>query len=115
MSTSIENLRRLSQMSVNDHIGVFDFYVVGGKDIEALSLKFGMDPPDVINLLEGYGEKLITPKGLDLTGKGRHPKLSRLLVDEYVQQFYPGIASENPQNDWICLESYLDIKHSKWR
>lgn len=115
MSTSIENLRRLAQMSVKDHIGIFDFYVTMGRDIETLALKFGMDPPDIINLLEGYGEKLLTDNGPDFSGKGRLPKLSRLLVEEYVRQFYPGIASENPQNDWICLEAYLDLKHPQWR
>lgn len=115
MSTSIENLRRLAQMSLKDHIGVFDFYVTVGRDIETLSLKFGMDPPDVIHLLEGYGEKIQTENGLDFSGKGRLSKLSRLLVDEYIEHFYPGIASENPQNDWICIEAYLDLKHPGWR
>ena len=40
--------------------------------------------------------------------------MSRQLIEEYVRRFYPGIASENPQNDWICLESYLDQTHQGW-
>ena len=48
-------------------------------------------------------------------GKARLPKLSKLLVDEYIQKFYPGISSENPQNDWICIDAYLDKFHPNWR
>ena len=143
MSTSIVNLRRLAERDVKDHTALFDLYVTVGRDLDYLSLKFGIDPDDLINMLEGYGEKLrITaddvtndPKlaeaimedkdtakaieefgvALDYSGKGRYKKLSRLLIEEYIEQFYPGIASENPQNDWICLESYLDMKHPGWR
>ena len=114
-----------------------------GRDIDYLSIKFGIDPDDLINLLEGYGEKLrvtaadvaANPKlaaaimedrdtakaieefgmALDYSGKGRLKKLSRLLIEEYVERFYPGIASEHPENDWICIEAYLDQMHPGWR
>lgn len=52
---------------------------------------------------------------LDYSGKGRLKKLSRLLIEEYVEHFYPGIASEHPENDWICIEAYLDQMHPGWR
>jgi hypothetical protein len=52
---------------------------------------------------------------LDYSGKGRLKKLSRLLIEEYVGHFYPGIASEHPENDWICIEAYLDQMHPGWR
>ena len=112
MSTSIENLRRLAERDVKDHTALFDLYVTVGRDIDYLSIKFGIDPDDLINLLEGYGEKLrVTaddvaknPKlaaailedkatakaieefgmALDYSGKGRLKKLSRLLIEEYV-------------------------------
>ena len=58
MSTSIENLRRLAQRDVQDHTALFDLYVTVGRDIDYLSIKFGIDPEDLINLLEGDGEKL---------------------------------------------------------
>ena len=143
MSTSIENLRRLAERDVKDHTALFDLYVTVGRDIDYLSIKFGIDPEDLINLLEGYGEKLrVTaeevannPKlaeailedratakaleefgmALDYSGKGRLHKLSRLLIEEYVERFYPGIASEHPENDWICIEAYLDKMHPGWR
>ena len=143
MSTSIENLRRLAERDVKDHTALFDLYVTVGRDIDYLSIKFGIDPDDLINLLEGYGEKLrVTaddvaknPKlaaailedkatakaieefgmALDYSGKGRLKKLSRLLIEEYVEHFYPGIASEHPENDWICIEAYLDQLHPGWR
>ena len=143
MSTSIENLRRLAERDVKDHTALFDLYVTVGRDIDYLSIKFGIDPEDLIDLLEGYGEKLrITasdvaadPKlaaailedketakaieefgiALDYSGKGRLKKLSRLLIEEYVGHFYPGIASEHPENDWICIEAYLDQMHPGWR
>ena len=143
MSTSINNLRRLAERDVKDHTALFDLYVTVGRDIDYLSIKFGIDPEDLINLLEGYGERLrITaedvandPKlaaaimedrttakameefgvALDYSGKGRFKKLSRLLIEEYVEHFYPGIASEKPENDWICLEEYLDRMHPGWR
>lgn len=111
MSTSIENLRRLSEREVKIHTALFDLYVTVGRDIEYLSIKFGISPDELINLLEGYGEKPVE----EPSGRGRLKNLSRLLVEEYVEQFYPGIASENPENDWINLESYLDIKHPGWR
>ena len=143
MSTSIENLRRIAERDVKDHTALFDLYVTVGRDIDYLSIKFGIDPADLIDLLEGYGEKLhVTaeevannPKlaeatledratakaieefgmALDYSGKGRLKKLSRLLIEEYVERFYPGIASENPENDWICIEAYLDQMHPGWR
>ena len=143
MSTSIENLRRLAERDVKDHTALFDLYVTVGRDIDYLSIKFGIDPDDLINLLEGYGEKLrvtaedvkSNPKlaaailedtttakaieefgvALDYSGKGRLKKLSRLLIEEYVEHFYPGIASEHPENDWICIEEYLDRMHPGWR
>lgn len=143
MSTPIENLRRLAQRDVKDHTALFDLYVTVGRDIDYLAIKFGIDPDDLINLLEGYGEKLritaadveanpelaaaimedkATVKAiaefgvaLDYSGRGRYKKLSRLLIEEYVEKFYPGIASENPENDWICLEAYLDRFHPGWR
>lgn len=115
MSTSIENLRKLSAISLKDHIGIFDFYVVLGRDIDYLCIKFGMDRDMIISLLEGYGEKITTDRGNDFSGKGRLKNLHRVLVEEYVSRFYPGIASENPQNDWICIEEYLNRMHPGWR
>lgn len=126
MSTSIVNLKRLAERDVKDHTALFDLYVTVGRDIDYLSIKFGIDPEDLINLLEGYGEKIrITQKdgdvdrefgmALDYSGKGRFKNLSRLLIEEYVEHFYPGIASERPENDWICLEEYLDRLHPGWR
>ena len=32
-----------------------------------------------------------------------------------MEHFYPGIASEHPENDWICIEAYLDRMHPGWR
>ena len=32
-----------------------------------------------------------------------------------MEHFYPGIASEHPENDWICIEEYLDRMHPGWR
>lgn len=115
MSTSIENLRRLAARDVKDHTAIFDTYVVLGRDIEYIAIRFGMDPMDVINLLEGYGEKLLNEDGTpDFAGCGRMHTLSRILVQEYIEKFYPGIASENPQNDWICIDAYLDRFHAGW-
>ena len=126
MSTSIENLRRVAERDVKDHTALFDLYVTVGRDIDYLAIKFGIDPDDLINLLEGYGEKLRVKSddakkdeefgiAIDYSGKGRYKKLSRMLIEEYVEKFYPGIASENPENDWICLEAYLDHMHPGWR
>ena len=135
MSTSIEHLRRLSQKDVKDHTAIFDLYVCIGRELEYLSIKFGMDPDDIINLLEGYGEKIRLSAGepydgedpavakaleefgiaLDYRGKGRLHGLPRILVEEYVERFYPGIASEHPENDWINIESYFDQMHPGWR
>lgn len=114
MSTAIENLRRISQIDVKDHIAVFDFYVTLGRDIEHLAIRFGIDPQDIIDMLEGYGEKVMVDGKLDFSGKGRCPNMSRALIEEYVRKFYPGISSENPQNEWICLEAYLNRIHPEW-
>ena len=135
MSTSIENLRRLAQRDVKDHTALVDLYVTVGRDVEYLSIKFGMDPDDLIHLLEGYGEKIRYASAdeydgddpvicrsleefgvaLDYSGKGRLRGLPRILVEEYVERFYPGIASEHPENDWINLESYLEKMHPGWQ
>ena len=128
---------------MKDHTALFDLYVTVGRDIDYLSSNFGIDPDDLINRREGYGEKLrvtaadvaANPKlaaaimedrdtakaieefgmALDYSGKGRLKKLSRLLIEEYVERFYPGIASEHPENDWICIEAYLDQMHPGWK
>lgn len=134
MSTPIEHLRRLAGRDVKDHTAIFDLYVTVGRDVEYLSIKFGMDPEDVIHLLEGYGEKIRLRPGeydgddpgirkslqefgiaLDHSGKGRLRGLPRILVEEYVERFYPGIASEHPENDWINIGSYLEQMHPGWQ
>ena len=129
MSTSIENLRRIAKRDVKDHTAIFDLYVVVGRDIDYLAIKFGMNPEDIMNLLEGYGETVyaddtteetekmetMLDRVYDPSGKGRLPDLSRLLVEEYIGHFYPGIASENPENDWIYIDAYLDVKHPGWK
>lgn len=134
MSAPIEKLRRLAGRDVKDHTAIFDLYVTVGRDVDYLSIKFGMDPEDVIYLLEGYGEKIRFLPGeydgedpkvkqsleefgiaLDYSGKGRLHKLPRILVEEYVERFYPGIASERPENDWINIENYFDQMHPGWR
>ena len=172
MSAPIEQLRRLAGRDVKDHTAIFDLYVTVGRDVDYLSIKFGMDPEDLIGLLEGYGERIrftadapgsggmVTEAGsaeanvsgldgpgteaglvgaasgaraydgddpdvkralkefgiaLDYSGKGRLKNLPRVLVEEYVERFYPGIASEHPENDWICIDSYLDQMHPGWR
>lgn len=168
MSAPLEKLRRLAGRDVKDHTAVFDLYVTVGRDIDYLSIKFGMDPEDVIYLLEGYGERIRytgtaddaagqadgtaddaagkadgTGAGeqtggagfraydgddpevkraleefglaLDYSGKGRLKGLPRILVEEYVERFYPGIASEHPENDWISIENYLEQMHPGWQ
>ena len=161
MSTSIENLRRLAERDIKDHTALFDLYVTVGRNIDYLSIKFGIDPEDLINLLEGYGEKIRVEEGdqealaraqaaaaeahkkksnrrsrggkgfllggtgaeadlefgmiLDYSGRGRFKNLPRMFIEEYIDRFYPGIASENPENDWICLDTYLAVKHPQWR
>ena len=115
MSTSLENLRRLARRDLKDHIAIFDLYVAVGREIEYLAIKYGMEPEDVIHLLEGYGEKVTEDETLRQERRARLPKLSRLLVEEYITKFYPGIASEHPENDWICIDAYLDRFHPGWR
>jgi len=135
MSTSLDNLRRLAGRDVKDHTAIFDLYVTVGRDLDYLAIKFGMDPEDVIHLLEGYGEKirLTCPEeydgedpavrkalaefglALDYSGKGRLRSLPRVLVEEFIERFYPGIASEHPENDWINIESYLEQMHPGWQ
>lgn len=110
MSTSTENLRRLSQIDVKDHTAIFDLYITVGRDIEYLTIKFGYSPEDIINMLEGYGEKIIKEGIIDTSGRGRLGKTSRNVIEDYIEHFYPGISSENPQNDWICIEEYM-----KWK
>lgn len=178
MSTSIENLRQLAARDVKDHTAIFDSYVVLGRDIDYLAIKFGLDPENVVNLLEGYGEHIrrqqpqvvsveevqdegdndasakpqasrrdasekpggrkakpkkkslfsnpfrIDPEeewavlrddpNYDTSGCGRLGNLPRSLIEEYVEKFYPGIASENPQNDWISIDTYLQTFHAGW-
>ena len=58
MSTSIKNLRQLAARDVKDHTAIFDSYVVLGRDIDYLAIKFGLDPENIVNLLEGYGERI---------------------------------------------------------
>ncbi len=50
----------------------------------------------------------------DTSGCGRLGDLPRSLIEEYIEKFYPGIASENPQNDWISIDTYLQTFHAGW-
>ncbi len=115
MSTSIENLRHLAERDVKEHTAIFDLYISLGRDVEYIAIRFGIDPMDVINLLEGYGERIMGEGNPDFSGKGRLKNISRLLVEDYIEKFYPGISSENPQNDWICIEEYLERFHNGWK
>ena len=101
MSTSIKNLRQLAARDVKDHTAIFDSYVVLGRDIDYLAIKFGwavlQENPDY-----------------DTSGCGRLGDLPRSLIEEYIEKFYPGIASENSQNDWISIDTYLQTFHAGW-
>lgn len=109
MSAPIEKLRQTAAISKREHLAIFDHYIALGKDIETLAIKFGYDIPVICTILEGYGENLRDGAG------GRMKHVPQVLVREYIDHFYPGIASENPENDWINLEAYLDVYHSGWR
>ena len=109
MSVPIEELRHVARISKWEHFAIFDQYVALGKDIETLAIKFGYNPPDIITILRGYGETVCEES------QGRLREVPQSLVKEYIEHFYPGIASENPQNDWIHIEAYLDLKHPGWR
>ena len=56
MSAPIEDLRRVARISRREHLAIFDHYIALGRDIETLAIKFGYNPPDIITILEGYGE-----------------------------------------------------------
>ena len=62
MSTSIENLRQLAARDVKDHTAIFDSYVVLGRDIEYLAIKFGLDPENVRDAVER-----LRPFGVDVS------------------------------------------------
>lgn len=109
MSAPIEQLRQAAKLSVKEHLGIFDHYIALGRDIEYIAIKFGYDLPMIVTILEGYGERVCDESC------GRLRTLPQTLVKEYINHFYPGIASENPENDWIHIEAYLDIKHPGWR
>ena len=89
MSTSIKNLRQLAARDVKDHTAIFDSYVVLGRDIDYLAIKFGLDPENIVNLLEGYGndnpgsksqgmKQLMAGGGVALVGITLIPLLSGL-------------------------------------
>lgn len=109
MSAPIEELRKIAELPVRDHLGIFDHYVALGREIEKIAIKFGYDIPIIHTILEGYGETVSEES------RGRLRQLPQILVKEYIEHFYPGIASENPQNDWITIKTYLDIYHPAWR
>lgn len=109
MSVPLERLRQVAEISVKDHLAVFDHYVALGRDVETMAIKFGYDIPMIITILQGYGEN-VCPES-----RGRLRGVSQILIKEYIEHFYPGIASENPQNSWINIEAYLDIYHPQWR
>lgn len=109
MSAPLEKLRQAAKISMTDHLGIFDHYVVLGRDIERIAIKFGYDIPLILTILEGYGETVCEES------RGRLRMLPQLFVKEYIAHFYPGIASENPQNEWIHIEAYLDAYHPVWR
>lgn len=103
MSAPLEKLRQAAQISAADHLAIFDHYVVLGRDIETPAIKFGCDSPMIVTILEGCGETVCD------RSRGRLKRLPQTFVKEYVERFYPGIASENPQNDWINIEAWLDL------
>ncbi len=108
MSTSIENLRRIAGIDIDTHTEIFDAYVCSGKDIDELAAGFGYDVKDITAILEGYGERLTSFDGsLNTSGRGRLKGVSREVIDEYIDYFYPGISSENPGNDRINIEEYM--------
>lgn len=109
MSVPLKELRQAAQISVNDHLAIFDHYVALGREVEPMAIKFGYDIPMIITILQGYGETVCEQS------RGRLRGVSQLLIKEYIEHFYPGIASENPQNDWINIEAYLDLYHPSWR
>ncbi|MEG0830399.1 MAG: hypothetical protein RSD88_07605 [Anaerovoracaceae bacterium] len=109
MSVPIEELKTIKQIGVKNHTAIFDLYVVLGRDLEQIAIKFGYDIPVICTVLKAYGEKI------DPEAEGRLPKVSRLLVEEYIEHFFPGIPEGKPEDDWITFERYLDAYHPAWR
>lgn len=109
MSAPMEQLRKTAKIPVEDHLAIFDHHVALGRDVESLAIKFGYDIPIIMTILEGYGETVCEESC------GRLRMVHQALVKEYVEHFYPGIASEHPENDWIHIEAYLDLRHPGWR
>lgn len=97
----------MREYSLREHKQIIDAYIALGYDLDTITLTKGFYQPDAAAVLKGYGFKLGPAWGDDTDDMGRFKKVPQVVVNEYVEKYYPGNAQ-------VTMSEYLEKQRPDW-
>ncbi len=98
----------MREYSLREHKQIIDAYIALGYDLDTIAITKGFYQPDAAAVLKGYGFKLGAFWGDDIDDIGRFKKVPQIVVNEYVEKYYPG----NPE---ASMAEFLEKERPDWR
>lgn len=98
----------MREYSLREHKQIIDAYIALGYDLDTIAISKGFYQPDAAAVLRGYGFKLGSLWGDDTDDIGRFKKVPQVVVNEFVEKYYPG----NPD---VTMAEYLKTQRPDWQ
>lgn len=98
----------MREYSLREHKQIIDAYIALGYDLDTIAISKGFYQPDAAEVLRGYGFKLGGLWGDDTDDIGRFKKVPQVVVNEYVEKYYPG-------NPAVTMAEYLKTQRPDWQ
>ena len=97
----------MREYSIREHKQIIDAYIALGYDLDEIAISKGFYQPDAAAVLRGYGFKLGSTWGDEDDDIGRFKKVPQVIVNEYVEKYYPG-------NPLVTMAEYLSSQRPDW-
>ncbi len=98
----------MREYSLREHKQIIDAYIALGYDLDTIAISKGFYQPDAAAVLKAYGFKLGKFWGDDTDDIGRFKKVPQVVVNEYVEKYYPG-------NPAVTMAEFLETQRPDWR
>lgn len=98
----------MREYSLREHKQIIDAYIALGYDLDTIAISKGFYQPDAAAVLKAYGFKIGKFWGDDTDDIGRFKKVPQVVVNEYVEKYYPG-------NPGVTMAEFLETQRPDWR
>lgn len=98
----------MREYSLREHKQIIDAYIALGYDLDTIAISKGFYQPDAAAVLKAYGFKLGKFWDDDTDDIGRFKKVPQVVVNEYVEKYYPG-------NPAVTMAEFLETQRPDWR